>query len=171
MKNKKKLLLVEDDPLVIRLMELTLGLTTFHLEVATTFHDGRRALQSGAFDLVLLDVSLPGGSGFELARHIRASGTKRTPILMLTALRQENSRDRGLACGADAYMTKPFSPSAVRDAIQLLLTTSHHGRTRISTARRSRPAPGRRVGALQRGRRAPRAEAIQRREVAPRPAA
>ncbi|MFN2462491.1 MAG: response regulator transcription factor [Candidatus Dormibacteria bacterium] len=117
----RKILLVEDDPLVIRLMEMTLGSVACRLEIATTFHGGRRSLDAASYDLVLLDVSLPGGSGFDLARHIRSSGDDRTLILMLTALRQDNSRDRGLACGADAYMTKPFSPGAVRHRIERLL--------------------------------------------------
>lgn len=104
-----RVLIVEDDPL------LADGLTrTFngHGFVADTVDNGRSAdilLERDPFDLVVLDVGLPGIDGFEVARRARQRGST-VPILMLTARDAAESRIKGLEMGADDYLSKPFEP-------------------------------------------------------------
>src|SRR5204862_7802498 len=76
--------------------------------VAATFADGRDRAAAAAFDVVILDVRLPGGTGFELCAELRRGGVT-TPVLMLTALDAVDDRVRGLEAGADDYLTKPFA--------------------------------------------------------------
>ncbi|HWC74147.1 MAG TPA: winged helix-turn-helix domain-containing protein, partial [Gemmatimonadales bacterium] len=76
--------------------------------LAASFVDGREQALAGDYDVVILDVRLPGGTGFELCADLRRSGVH-VPVLMLTALDAVDDRVRGLAVGADDYLTKPFA--------------------------------------------------------------
>jgi two-component system copper resistance phosphate regulon response regulator CusR len=103
-----RLLLVEDDPALAAVVDA--GLREHGLEVvrAATLADGRQRMIFGSFDVVILDVMLPGGSGFDLCRELRGRGIT-TPILMLTARDAVDDRVTGLDVGADDYVTKPFA--------------------------------------------------------------
>jgi len=105
-----RVLLVEDDPEVASV--IAEGLSEWGMSVAreATFAAGRsRALMSaGGFDVIILDVMLPGGDGFELCRVLRQRGVA-SPVLMLTARDAVDDRVRGLEAGADDYLTKPFA--------------------------------------------------------------
>lgn len=103
-----KVLVVEDDDKLASV--LVRGLRDQHIESlrARTFAEGRERLLFGTFDVVVLDVMLPGGSGMELCRLARERGIT-TPILMLTARDTLDDRVAGLETGADDYMTKPFA--------------------------------------------------------------
>jgi DNA-binding response OmpR family regulator len=102
-------LVVEDDPAIREILRLHLELAGFTLEEAA---DGRQAferIRATVFDLVLLDVMLPGLDGVSLCRALRASGPNvETPVLMLTARDGEADKVLGLEGGADDYLTKPF---------------------------------------------------------------
>lgn len=101
------LLVVEDDLKIARFLELELKHEGFNVEVA---HDGRTGLekaQSQAFDLLILDIMLPGLNGMEVCRRLRL--TSGMPIIMLTAKDDVMDTVMGLDCGADDYMTKPFA--------------------------------------------------------------
>jgi len=103
-----RLLLVEDDPELAAI--LTSGFREQGIDIvhAATFDAGRKLALSGGYDTILLDVMLPGGSGFDLCRIIRDRGVD-TPILMLTARDAVDDRVEGLEVGADDYLTKPFA--------------------------------------------------------------
>jgi two-component system copper resistance phosphate regulon response regulator CusR len=103
-----RVLLVEDDPELADV--ISDGLHDQHIEVsgARTFAEGRERALLGSFDVIVLDVLLPGGSGFQLCHLIRERGIE-TPILMLTARDAVEDRVRGLESGADDYLTKPFA--------------------------------------------------------------
>ena len=103
-----RVLLVEDDPELAEV--ITDGLRQQHMEVvlARHFTEGRERSLFGSFDVMILDVLLPGGNGFELCRLIRDRGIE-SPILMLTARDAVEDRVRGLESGADDYLTKPFA--------------------------------------------------------------
>jgi len=103
-----RLLLVEDDSELAAV--IAEGLHHEHIEVSTarSFAEGRDRAVMGSFDVIILDVMLPGGTGFELCRLIRERGIE-TPILMLTARDAVQDRVRGLESGADDYLTKPFA--------------------------------------------------------------
>jgi two-component system copper resistance phosphate regulon response regulator CusR len=103
-----RILLVEDDRELSSLVRD--GLRNHHIEVAVaeSAREGEERAALGRYDVIVLDVMLPGGSGFELCRTLRARGVA-TPILMLTARDAVEDRVRGLESGADDYLTKPFA--------------------------------------------------------------
>ena len=103
-----RVLLVEDDAELAREVAAGLRGAGGRVAIAGTFRDGHDALLREQQDVVILDVMLPGGSGFELCRALRASGAT-TPILMLTARDAVDDRVTGLDAGADDYLTKPFA--------------------------------------------------------------
>lgn len=103
-----RILLVEDDAELASI--LTSGFREHHIEVvaAETFQEGQRRAALGQYGVIILDVMLPGGDGFELCRRIREKGID-TPILMLTARGGVEDRVSGLEAGADDYLAKPFA--------------------------------------------------------------
>lgn len=103
-----RVLIVEDDPELGGLVRDGLRAHRIDATVATSFVDGRECAAAGEYDVVILDVRLPGGSGFDLCRELRRAGLT-TPVLMLTALDAVDYRVSGLESGADDYLTKPFA--------------------------------------------------------------
>jgi two-component system alkaline phosphatase synthesis response regulator PhoP len=116
----RQILLVEDEPGLVLTLTDRLRSEGFQVTVA---NDGHAAVAIGRqqhFDLVLLDIMLPGQSGFEVCAQLRRSDT-RTPILVLTARGAVEDRVRGLRLGADDYLQKPFEMSELLARIQALL--------------------------------------------------
>ena len=114
------ILVVEDEPAIALGLENDLKLEGYRVEVA---RDGDAALKRASeesFDLILLDVMLPGKDGFAVCREIRRSGVP-TSIILLTAKAQEAEKVLGLELGADDYVTKPFSPLELRARIKAVL--------------------------------------------------
>lgn len=105
-----RVLVVEDDPTVARVVEVALGLNEHEVTVATTPREALDRLREGGQDLVVLDVNLPGASGLEILRHLREELGRDTPVIMLSALQQKDVVVRALEMGANDYVTKPFSP-------------------------------------------------------------
>jgi DNA-binding response OmpR family regulator len=105
----RRVLVVEDGLSVRELLRLHLDLAGFEIEESADGRDALRHLRERAFNLVILDVMLPGIDGVSLCRAIRADGPNRhTPVLMLTARDTESDKVLGLESGADDYLTKPF---------------------------------------------------------------
>ena len=104
----QRVLVVEDDPAIARVLELELGEAGYRVEVAPTGSDGLAAMERDAPDLVVLDVRLPDMDGLSVCRRARRSGSD-MPILMLTALDRVGDRVVGLDAGADDYLAKPFA--------------------------------------------------------------
>jgi DNA-binding response OmpR family regulator len=101
----------------------------------TKINNGREALQKGLtqnFDLIILDITLPGMDGFEICRQLRAEKNK-TPILMLTARSEEIDKIIGLETGADDYMTKPFSVRELVARVKAILRRSEISSQNISS--------------------------------------
>ena len=106
----KRVLVVDDEPNIVMSLRFLMEREGFHVEVASTGQAALAALAGAPADLVLLDVMMPGVDGFEVCRRIRAAPAWRaSKIVMLTAKGRDVERDRGMALGADAYVTKPFS--------------------------------------------------------------
>ncbi|MES1259281.1 MAG: response regulator transcription factor [Gemmatimonadota bacterium] len=103
-----RLLLVEDDADLADVLTRGLRELGFQVGSAATFADGQRLAVEGDYDLIILDVMLPGGSGFDLCRNVRSAGVT-SPILMLTARDTVDDRVAGLDAGGDDYLTKPFA--------------------------------------------------------------
>ncbi|GAA0569975.1 response regulator transcription factor [Halomonas salifodinae] len=117
-----KVLVVDDEPNIVLSLEFLMQQAGFEV---TTAEDGEGALARVAEDLpdlVLLDISLPDLSGFEVLERLRQMprGAK-LPIIMLTAHGREVEREKGLALGADDYITKPFSTQALVEKVKALL--------------------------------------------------
>lgn len=110
----KRVLLAEDEPNIVESLSFLLERAGFDIDVET---DGRQALRAAladAPDVLVLDVMLPELDGYEILRQLRADHRARTlPILMLTAKGQREDREMALECGADRFITKPFSNSEI----------------------------------------------------------
>ena len=104
-----KILIVEDEQAIADLEKDYLELSGFEVEVANDGQTGLDKALNEDYDLVILDLMLPGVDGFEICRQVRAE--KNTPIIMVSAKKDDIDKIRGLGLGADDYMTKPFSPS------------------------------------------------------------
>jgi two-component system, OmpR family, phosphate regulon response regulator OmpR len=102
------LLVVDDDRRIRDLLSRFLAGEGYRVSTAETAADARSRLKGLSFDLLILDVMMPGESGFDLAKAIR--GDSNVPILMLTARDAAESRIKGLEMGADDYLSKPFEP-------------------------------------------------------------
>jgi DNA-binding response OmpR family regulator len=103
-----RVLVVEDSPRMAQTLQKGLGEESHAVDVAPDGDQGFRMARGGDYDLVLLDVNLPGMDGFALVRELRKVRSD-VPVLMLTARDSVEDRIRGLDCGADDYLTKPFS--------------------------------------------------------------
>lgn len=104
-----KILIVEDEEAIADLEKDYLELSGFEVQVANDGVKGLERALSDDFNLVILDLMLPGVDGFEICRKVREE--KNTPIIMVSAKKDDIDKIRGLGLGADDYMTKPFSPS------------------------------------------------------------
>ena len=104
-----KILILEDEPSIAELEKDYLELSEFTVEIETDGEKGLHRALTEEFDLFLLDLMLPGIDGFEICQRIRE--VKNTPILMVSAKKDDIDKIRGLGLGADDYITKPFSPS------------------------------------------------------------
>lgn len=104
-----KILIVEDEEAIADLEKDYLELSGFAVEVANDGDTGLSKALAEDYDLLILDLMLPGVDGFEICRKVRDE--KNTPIIMVSAKKDDIDKIRGLGLGADDYMTKPFSPS------------------------------------------------------------
>ena len=107
MDDKKSILVIEDEKKIARFLELELKHEGYSVHCEYNGRDGLEKALSGSFDLILLDILLPGLNGVEVCRRIRQKS--RIPIIMLTAKDDTTDVVMGLDTGADDYMTKPFA--------------------------------------------------------------
>src|SRR5215213_985080 len=119
---RTKILLADDQPHVHRLVAATLGSAQWELLYARDGEEALRIAEEAQPDIVLLDVTMPKLDGFEVCRRLKSgAGTRHMAVVMLTALRDEESRIRANLAGADEYFVKPFSPLALVSRLQELL--------------------------------------------------
>lgn len=121
-----RVLVVEDDAAILRGLADNLVGEGYDVRTARSGEEGLRIIHDAHPDLVVLDVMLPGMSGFEVCRRARREGI-RTPILVLTARGEEVDRVTGLDLGADDYVTKPFSVAELLARVRALLRRSEPG--------------------------------------------
>ena len=115
-----RILIVEDEPDVAYGLTEDLNRHGYETQVVADGEDGLRLGSTGGFDLILLDVMLPGLDGFEVCRELRRRHV-RSPVILLTAKAHEAEKVLGLELGADDYVTKPFSPRELRARIKARL--------------------------------------------------
>ena len=104
-----KILIVEDEEAIADLEKDYLELSGFEVEIENNGRSGLEKAILGEYDLIILDLMLPDVDGFEICKEVREK--KNTPIIMVSAKKDDIDKIRGLGLGADDYMTKPFSPS------------------------------------------------------------
>jgi DNA-binding response OmpR family regulator len=118
---RKRVLVIEDEPNIIEAISFILSRDGWSVSTHSDGHDAVDLVHQVAPDLLILDVMLPGRSGYEILRDLRASdATKTLPVLMLTARGQSKDRAMAESAGADLFMTKPFSNADVLDAVRSL---------------------------------------------------
>jgi DNA-binding response OmpR family regulator len=127
-----KVLIVDDEPKIVRLVADYLEAAGFAVASAGTGEDALRRVRTDAPDLVVLDLGLPGLDGLDVTRTLRRNGD--LPIIMLTARDDETDRIIGLELGADDYVTKPFSPRELVARVRAVLRR-HAGTGQAETLR------------------------------------
>ena len=137
------ILIVEDEEPLTTLLRYNLEAEGYEVDAVTRGDDADTRLKETAPDLVVLDWMLPGLSGIELCRRLRARPqTQALPIIMLTARGEESERVRGLATGADDYIVKPFSVPELLARVRALLRRASPERVAmVLIDRRSRARP------------------------------
>ncbi len=113
-------LVVDDDRRIRSLLQSYLVENGFRISVAASAAEAREQMRIMAFDLVVLDIMMPGETGLSLTQSLRADGN-RVPVLMLSALAEASDRINGLESGSDDYLTKPFEPRELLLRIRALL--------------------------------------------------
>ena len=137
----KKILIIEDDSAIAAIERDYLEIERFQVEIAENGTMGLEIALNGGFDLILLDLMLPGIDGFTVCRKLREELD--IPILMITARREDIDKIRGLGLGADDYIEKPFSPSVLVARVKAHL--SQYDRLKQS----EKPRPEIRMGAIR----------------------
>ena len=118
----KKILLVDDEPLILKGLKYSLEQDGYQIDSAMDGEEALKKFFSGEFDLILLDVMLPGVDGMEVCQRIRERSN--VPIIMLTAKGEDMDKILGLEYGADDYMTKPFNILEVKARIKSIFRRS-----------------------------------------------
>lgn len=130
----KNILVIDDEPDLLELVSYNLKKEGFKVLSASTGEEGLEKIRKGSFDLLILDLMLPGILGVEVCRMVRSKPkTESLPIIMLTAKIETSDKIKGLDTGADDYMTKPFSPSELIARVRALLrrTSGAPGKDRV----------------------------------------
>lgn len=123
--HKKRILIVEDEESLLKLETILLQVKGYEVTGAATGNDALEKLARNSFDLVLLDIMLPDIDGFEICSKIRKEPrTAGIPVVMLTAKKSPVDQERGTACGANAYLTKPFKSAMIIEVIEGLMKSS-----------------------------------------------
>lgn len=125
MSKKNKILIIEDDREIAELVNINLEDNGFEVEITGDGDEGYRKVTSEQYDLIILDLMLPGMDGLEICKKLRQENTT-TPLLMLTAKSEEFDKVLGLELGADDYLTKPFSIRELLARVKALLRRSKH---------------------------------------------
>lgn len=132
MTDRHHILVVDDDARLRSLLTRYLGEHGYRVSVAENAEEARQQLQSIAFDLMVLDVMMPGEDGLSLTRWLRQS--RRVPVLLLTAMGETEDRIAGLEAGADDYLSKPFEPRELLLRVGNILRRSQREENGIPSA-------------------------------------
>ena len=120
-KRTARVLVADDDPIILRLLQVNLGLEGLEVETAVRGEDAIQKAQRDPPDLVILDVMMPELSGWEVARRLKDDErTADVPIIFLSARDQESDRQRGQEIGMAAYVAKPFDPTELMQLVRRL---------------------------------------------------
>ncbi len=120
---KKKVLVIDDEPAMHRLVQIILEVEGFQIVGMGDQDEARRSIASGKPDLIILDIMMPEVDGFEILRMLKGDQeTRDIPVIVLTVRNMEEDVRKAKALGADVYMTKPFQPSELVEAVHSALS-------------------------------------------------
>lgn len=118
----KKILVVDDEPHIVMMLEARLRKNGFEVATAASGAEAMAQVKKDRPDLIVLDVMMPVMSGFEVCRMLKENpATKAIPVILLTAKSTERDQTLGISAGADAYVTKPYTPEELLGQIKELL--------------------------------------------------
>lgn len=124
---KKKILIVDDEKDIVQIIRFNLERSGFEVEEAYSGGSALDKIDAEVFDLIILDIMLPGIDGYEICRRLKNSETTRhIPVIMLTVKSEERDILKGLRCGAVDYLTKPFSISILSEKIKNFFKRDNH---------------------------------------------
>lgn len=126
-----KILIVEDDVHIAKMIEATLLMGNYESEICHRGEEAVHAILDGDYDLVLLDIMLPEIDGFEIVKRVQKKGT---PIIFLTALQDVADKVKGLRLGAEDYIVKPFEAIELLARIEVVLRRYHKSKTKYEYA-------------------------------------
>jgi len=126
----KKILVIEDDSSIAELQKDYLEIAGFEVKICADGIQGLKELREDTFDLLILDIMLPGIDGLEILRNIKDE--KEIPVLLVSAKKEEIDKIKGLSLGADDYITKPFSPGELVARVKSHLDNYERLRNRFS---------------------------------------
>ena len=124
-----EILIVEDDENIARMIEVTLSMVGYRCDGCADGSEAVRRILEGSYDLILLDVMLPGMDGFEILTKIKNKGT---PVIFLTALQDVGDKVKGLRLGAEDYIVKPFEAVELLARIEVVLRRTNAGRQQLA---------------------------------------
>lgn len=124
-----EILIVEDDENIARMIEATLSMVGYRCDGCADGSEAVRRILEGSYDLILLDVMLPGMDGFEILTKIKNKGT---PVIFLTALQDVGDKVKGLRLGAEDYIVKPFEAVELLARIEVVLRRTNAGRQQLA---------------------------------------
>lgn len=129
----KKLLLVDDDPRILKVLSLNFKMLGYEVVQAADGEEAERAALTEQPDLIILDVMMPKKDGFAVCRDLKVNPAfRQAPILLLTAKSEQADVYSGLDCGADAYVTKPYDARRLETLVAELLAEAASGRPRVA---------------------------------------
>jgi two-component system alkaline phosphatase synthesis response regulator PhoP len=121
----KKIMVIDDEPYIARVIKFKLEQEGYTVYSANDGVSGLEKIKQEKPDLVLLDVMMPGLSGYEVCQKIKSDNSlAQTPVVILTAKGQERDREQGLSVGASDYITKPFSPNRLLELVRTMIGES-----------------------------------------------
>ncbi|MHB8893900.1 MAG: response regulator transcription factor [Candidatus Geothermincolia bacterium] len=127
--SKRKILVVDDDPTMVKLINVNLKLNNYSVVEATSGEQALDVLEKEPLDLVVLDIMMPGVDGWEVLKRIRGNTeTQEMPVILVTAKTQDSDVIRGWELGADEYVIKPFNPLLLVEVIKMVLDRSYDER-------------------------------------------
>ncbi|NMA69429.1 MAG: response regulator transcription factor [Desulfitobacterium sp.] len=134
----KKILIVEDDSSIAELERDYLEVAGFEVSICSDGVEGLRAIQNQEFDLIILDIMLPGLDGLEILKSMKED--KDIPVLLVSAKKEEIDKIKGLSLGADDYITKPFSPGELVARVKAHIENYERLKERFSNGIKKRPS-------------------------------
>ena len=126
-----RILIVEDDENISKMLAATLSIGDYEYDRCADGEEAVQTIINGTYDLILLDVMLPGMDGFAVLEHIRGESCE-TPVIFLTALGAVADKVKGLRGGAEDYIVKPFEPVELLARIEVVLRRAGYGTAKVT---------------------------------------